>query len=280
MVSYSESIKKWYKNTFDDSDLIFLIAVTLFSSTVVGLLVRSYFLINGGSIFIVCGAAIAGVLSFLAIETSREIKEKEIERNDIERLGNVCFDLNVKLLDYKRSCTKAIVALNDRESISESFNKTYAQMRNLKKEIVEGRESGENVEEKLKREKTLSERGEFFNEKLKDANSLVNDCLDFSNDKFNEFIRVANNANLISQSVRYNHELEDIDLDRLIDHLEGYTKKSVNAKTVFLENVSYRITHGKEPDKIENKIKSINDLDFPNEVEIYEEIEELYKCQA
>lgn len=276
MDSYGSSIKKWYRNTFNDGDLFFLIVVTLFSASVIGFLIKNYFVINGGSIFLVCGAAIAGVLSFLAIETSREIKEKEIERNDIERLGNTCFDLNVKLLSYKGSCAKSLVAVKDSEEINDGFTKTYEQMRKLRKEIAESREKGEDVAGRLKREESLSERGSFLNEKLKEANSLVNDCLDFADEKFSDFITVSNRATLISQSIRYNHELEDIDLDRLINHLENYTEKSIDAKDRFLKHVSSRIMN--EKDDEDEKINSMADLSFPNGIEVYEEIEELYKC--
>lgn len=276
MDSYSTKIMRWYKRVFDDADLFFLLVVTLGVSIFYGFLIKNNFLINGGSIFIVCGAAIAGVLSFLAIETSREIKEKEIERKDIERLGDTCFDLNIKLLDYKRSCAKSIAALEDREEINSSFTKAYTQIRQVKKAIVEGQEKDEDVAGKLKREKSLSERGSFLYEKLKEADGLVNDSVDVCYDRFDQFIRVANKAKLISQSIKYNHELESIDLARLIDHLENYTKACINAKQVFLSNVKFRLSDEKDDDIVE--VKKAQDLPFPTDVEIYEEVEALYMC--
>lgn len=278
-----DAVKADYKKIFDDKDFWFLCFVSLYVGVVLGSRINDFYEVNPSAIFIACGAAVAATLSFLAIESNREIKEKEIERNDLERYGDYCFEFTNSTSSAKTIGARLLKLLDKYEDIESNLSSIRKQHGEVLREISEingykMKKSSVKENRELRLE-DIKSRGRKFVDALQEVQEAIDELLDEFSDKCNIVATCNNKALLCYYKVKSNHQLDGIEIDNLSDIASKHMDDFVESKNKLFHGTAARLDermYGKE-EKEKYSGTSIGSYKFPDIIEICEHIEEVFR---
>ncbi|UYO75547.1 hypothetical protein M0220_05155 [Halomonas qinghailakensis] len=205
------------------------IYLILFLSSVCGLIwgffFDEYVFSSGDSLYKLSAASIAGLLSLMAIENNRELKNKDKERSDLDEVVREVFNILICFDKLKVYSCKKIINMKEYYLEEAKQDKLYSKLKTL-----DGKKEGRE-QEVFVIKKSLSQcesnKKEFFlkiNRNGEDeTEALVN------------IYESNNKMNIAFKKIIKNHGVNEDSVDKYISYFNGFTMKCGEG-VEFIEN--------------------------------------------
>ncbi len=262
-------VKPFESFRFSLLDSFLLMSFSIYIGVFCGVLFKNYVTVVDGSIFIVSAGFVAASLSYLAIESARELREKELERVDLEKMADfsvevtkkqrTVFDLGSKIFDEIDLYLDILEEKDDEESIYlNSFDE------NDDDEVIEQLEKMEIVYSK----KTSNKISKIFKQRSKFV------------DKINEVYDANNKLSVLYFKIESNHALDNVDitsLSTIFDNNFDDFKKSRRRVYKAIDKLYYDDIVTKEEissfrEFVKSQRKAFVYQEFPDQMLVYDEV--------
>ncbi|WP_430468732.1 hypothetical protein [Vreelandella titanicae] len=268
-------VKPFESFEFSFLDRFLLLSFSIYFGVFFGILFKSYVAIVEGSIFIISAGFVAAALSYLAIESSRELREKELERVDLEKMAEYSVDVTTQQRMVFNLGADIFDEIDLYINILEENDEDEGYYLNLM-ENDEG-EDEDYAEEIIKK---MEEMEKAYYEKSNNKISKITRKRKVFVDKINAAYDANNKLGILYAKVESNHALDNVDIKSLSNTFDQNLEEFKKARRRVYKCID-RIQDEEIVTKedilkfrkfISSQRKAFVEEEFPNEMKIFDEV--------
>lgn len=260
---------------FSFLDKFLLLSFSVYFGVFFGFLFKDYVVVVEGSIFIISAGFVAAALSYLAIESSRELREKELERVDLEKMAEYSVDVTTQQRMVFNLGTDIFDEIDLYIDLLEENDENESYYLNLMEN-----DEGEDVDYAEGVIEKMEEMEKIYYEKINNKISKIARKRKVFVDKINAAYDANNKLGFLYAKVESNHALDNVDirsLSKTFDQNLDEFKKARRRVYRCIDRIQGEDIVTKEDvlkfrKFISKQRKAFVEEEFPNEMKIFDEV--------